>query len=61
MTKLRMLIEFEYNAAIMHSDDLVSKEWFYETVLGGELILHSNEIGDEIGTARVLHIEKHNH
>lgn len=62
MTKLKMSIEIEYNSAIMHSDDPASKKWFYEDVLGGELVLHSNEIGDEIGIVKVLsiNIEPHN-
>lgn len=57
MRKALMTIELEYDADIMHGDDQESVDWFYSEILSeekGMLILHSNEIGDVIGTVRVL-------
>lgn len=61
--KLRMLIELEYDPQTMHSGDAdkESKRWFMENVLlnkteEGRLILHSNELGDELGTVNVLEV-----
>ena len=58
---IRMLIELDYDAEVMHSNDPESKRWFMENVLlakseSGLLILHSNELGDEVGTVRVLEV-----
>lgn len=49
-----MLIELVYDGMAMHSFEPEALKWFEDEVLGGELILHSNEIGDEIGRVRVL-------
>jgi hypothetical protein len=55
MTKLRMLVELEYDADLMHGNNPESVKWFRDRVLLGEkLILHSNEIGDTIGELRVI-------
>lgn len=57
MRRALMTIELEYDAAIAHGDDQESIDWFYSEILSeekGMLILHSNEIGDAIGTVRVL-------
>ena len=59
MAKLKMLIELDYDAEVMHGTEGDSLEWFANYVLmntadDGRLILHSNEIGDEVGTVRVL-------
>lgn len=54
MTIRRLVVDLEYDADSMHSDDLDSIEWFEQQVLGGELILHSNELGDEVGTIRIV-------
>ena len=56
MTKLKMTVELTYNADLMHGDDTESINWFHNLLKNDELILHSNEIGDEIGTVRVLKI-----
>ena len=47
----------------MHEDDSDGIEWFYRDVLGKvcedgspNLILHSNELGDEVGVINVLKI-----
>lgn len=55
-----MLVELKYDAKLMHGNDKESKDWFLNHILKSrrrdELILHSNEIGDEIGTIKVLEI-----
>ena len=59
---IKMLVELEYDADTMHSTDAESIDWFRNDILLGKsldcerLILHSNEIGDEVGTIRVLEI-----
>ena len=58
MTKLTLLIELEYDEGIMHGDDLQAVRWFREDVLGGGMLtLHDNgELGDDVGTVRVLEV-----
>lgn len=60
MKKIRMLIELQYDAKLMHSGekDKEAKDWFFQDVLLGKERLHivSDEIGDEIGTMKVLKI-----
>jgi len=58
MTKIKMLIELKYNASIMHggNKDKEAKDWFFNEILKDKLILHSNEIGDEIGEIKLLKI-----
>lgn len=51
-----MIIEVDYDETIMYANDKVAKEWFFKEVLPKELILHSNELGDEIGFARIVKI-----
>lgn len=59
MTKLKLTIELDYNAEIMHHDDPDAIEWFFKDILLDDLlILHSDEIGDMIGTVKVLKILK---
>ena len=62
MKKLKLEVELTYDAKLMHGgdDDKEAKDWFFKRILGGrkiDLILHSNEIGDEIGTIKVLKIK----
>jgi hypothetical protein len=53
--KLKLLIELDYDADLTHGDDPEAIHWFHTLLLRDrELILHSNEIGDAIGTVRVL-------
>lgn len=55
MKKLHLLIELEYDDSIMHGDSVEDADWFVQEILGGDsLVLHSNEIGDEVGVVRVL-------
>lgn len=59
MTKLGLTIELDYDAEIMHQDDPDAIEWFFTYILQEDLLfLHSNEIGDVIGTVKVLEIRK---
>ena len=59
MKTLKMVVELEYDADLMHGDDLIPKQWFLNDVLlapkqGEGLILHSNCIGDEVGRVKVI-------
>lgn len=59
MTRLRLEIELEYDADLMHGDSAEDRAWFERHILMESddlLILHSNEIGDEIGTVKVTRI-----
>jgi hypothetical protein len=55
MSKIKLVVELDYPAHLFHEEDGESKRWFFEDILGrDELILYSNEIGDDIGTIKVL-------
>lgn len=55
--KMKMLVELRYDASIMHGRDKEAKDWFFNEILKKDkLILHSNEIGDEIGIIKVLEV-----
>lgn len=60
MKKIKMMVELSYNANFMHGKDKESTQCFYRDILKSkrknDLILHSNEVGDQIGTVKVLHI-----
>ena len=61
MEKIKLIVEIEYNAKFMHGDCQEEKNWFYEEILLGEkglLLLHSNELGENIGTVKGLKIVK---
>lgn len=59
MTKIKMEIELKYDDTIMHGNDEEAIKWFFEDILYRDrLILHSNEIGDEVGEVKVLKILK---
>lgn len=59
MPKIVLEIELDYPESI-HGDDPEAFMWFRDEILlggsGEDLILHSNEIGDEIGTVKVRSI-----
>lgn len=60
MAKVLMKVELEYDADIMHGDDVEAKAWFFGEILNEEkglLLLHSNEIGECIGKVRVISTE----
>ena len=54
--RLRLFVEVEIRDALMWGEggpDADALRWFERDVLG-DVILHSNGIGDEVGTARVM-------
>ena len=60
MKTIRMEIELTYDDDVMHCGevDQDAKAWFYKCLLFPQdrLILHSNDIGDEVGDVKVLSI-----
>ena len=64
MRTIRLEIELTYNDENMHSGerDHEAKAWFHHNVLlepPDRLILHSNDIGDEVGEVNVLSVAQH--
>jgi hypothetical protein len=62
MKKLRLVVELEYDNDLMHHDDEVARNWFMDAVLlhpaeHEGLHLHSDLIGDEVGSVKVLSVE----
>ena len=61
MRVLRMVVDLTYDDIGMHGGnfDTIAKKWFRNEILGskGGLSLHSNEIGDAIGTIMVREIK----
>jgi len=53
--KLKMEIELDYDDDLMHSCDEQFDD-FWDMVQAGDIILHSNEIGDEIGKVKIIKI-----
>ena len=57
MKTVKMEIELIYDDKLMHGGDREAEEWFFTDILRNDrLILHSNEIGDEIGDVKVIKI-----
>jgi hypothetical protein len=55
MHKLKIEIELIYDDIFHYNDE--EKKWFFNEILKKDkLILHSNEIGDEIGQVKVIKI-----
>lgn len=57
MAKVLMTVELDYDADITHGSDEIAITWFFEEILSDEkglLLLHSNEIGDTVGSIRVI-------
>lgn len=52
---LTLRIELDIDDKVFPFDD--EREWFRDEILGGELVLHSNVIGDAVGPVRVLNVE----
>jgi len=57
MALLRLEIDVDYDPDVVHGSDPEALAWFRDKVLvspdvGEELILHSNCIGDSVGTIR---------
>jgi hypothetical protein len=58
MKKIKFEAILTYDSNIMHGKDKEAINWFYNEILKDTLILHSNEIGDEIGTVKIKRIVK---
>ena len=58
MKKIKFEAVLTYDNKIMHGNDKESRDWFFNEILKDKLILHSNEIGDEIGTVKITRIIK---
>ena len=59
MARIRFEAELDYDGDLICGDDEESKEWFLNQILGnqcGDLILHSNDVGDTVGTIRLIRI-----
>jgi hypothetical protein len=55
MKTIKMLVEFTYDPGLMHGDDPEATEWFNKEILReDDLQLWSNDIGDDIGSIKVL-------
>lgn len=58
---IRLEIELTYDADLMYGDDADGLTWFYDEVLldldNEGLILHSNMVGEEIGTVKIISIQ----
>ena len=57
MKTVKIEASLTYDSELMHGNDESAIEWFNESVLGSELYLFSNEIGDEIGKITDLIID----
>ena len=59
MKTIKIEAIFTYDDNIMHGEDIEGLLWFYNDILLKEkLILHSNEIGDEIGMIKITKVSK---
>lgn len=62
MKTIKITAELKYNDKVMHGKSKEDTDWFYNSILKSkrknDLILHSNEIGDEIGVIKILKITK---
>jgi len=59
MAKLIFMVELDYDGEIMHGYRQEGIDWFNDEILRAKpgkhgLVLHSNEIGEEIGTITVI-------
>jgi hypothetical protein len=62
MKQITMTVVLEFDEEMMCDwDEEAQREWFFEAVLDPEtLVLHSNEIGDEVGRIVSVDIKKDN-
>jgi len=62
MKTIKIIAELRYDDKIMHDKDKESIDWFYNDILKSkrknDLVLHSNEIGDEIGTIKIIKLKE---
>ncbi len=60
--KIRLTIDLElYGDYGAFSEDDEEKDWFYNHLLGDDLILHSSLVGDEIGKVHVVRVHNVSH
>ena len=59
MKKIKFEAILTYDNVLMHGKDKEAIKWFYNDILLKDtLILHSNEIGDELGIVKIKRILK---
>lgn len=58
---VRMEVELRYDPDAMHGNCDESKAYFLDVLLGNSLMLHSNEIGEEVGSVKVTRILSSTH
>ena len=57
MKRLKMQIELSYDEDLMYGDDVDGKEWFFHQLnMIDNLWLFASDIGDEVGTVKVISI-----
>jgi hypothetical protein len=56
MKTIKLLVDLEYDDAVMHGDDPEAVALFNDEILSDHLWLWSSDIGDEIGSIKVLEI-----
>lgn len=56
MKTLTLTVELRYDAGLMHGKDVSAQCWFNSEILGGDLLLHSNDMGDTVGDVKVLEV-----
>jgi len=62
--RLKKMVSVEIRAVFTYDEELMygvgdeeARDWFFNDILQGEeLLVHSNEIGDTIGTMRVKEV-----
>jgi hypothetical protein len=54
--KLLIKAELEFDENMMYGNEQ-EKSWFYQNVLEGKLELFSEEIGDMVGSIKIIEIE----
>ena len=54
MKTIKLLVELEYDDDVMHGDDPEGIAWFNDELISDHLWLWSNDIGDEVGSIKVL-------
>jgi len=54
MKRLKMTIELECDDRLFNESDPEEVSWFFNYVMKKKLLLHSNEIGDVVGTVKVI-------
>ncbi|MDP2643793.1 MAG: hypothetical protein Q8P24_02530 [Desulfobacterales bacterium] len=53
MKTITLEIELEYSPDVWYGDDIESRKFFVDDVLGGDLLLHSQDVGETVGKVTV--------